>query len=809
MAKFPPDDDALPDPPAGSDPRPSVPMPTAPAPAFGGGGLDVLEDVKRIEQRTSSAGRLAALGAIVLLVVVGGVGLFVGRGYWTRWDEWQQVRSLPLEQQPPKLRDILARTSYDDVRQEIIAELAMMRDVESVPHFIEALDTPGIVRREAAKALSAIGSPRADSAKPKLLAVLPSVTDVDREAVVWALAVLNEPQALDAILREFTAGNLQDEEGFEPRIITRVVGRERLASLVGHESHAVRMLVAQALSEIASGEVVPPLIQLLGDSDGEVVRQAAAGLGRTGDPRSGPPLVALMQKQPRMREGIMESLRQSTSALGLGTVLPAVTDPRTRRELVKMIREAHDPRAGDILAAQLTSDDPEIRSHAAMGLAEIGDARAVAPLAQLMQDTSDEAERTTVGAINALGDLGDRSAMQPLLRLLPRYSYRRAVILKALGACGDAAIGPTVAPLLDSDDSAAAAQALARVRYDGTYRDILTMATRPPQLDMSERSRANEEILIDRTGAIRALGWYGRAEAADTLITIVKDPQDDIMLLRGLAAEELGSVANAQVQQRVLAEITNAQTDPYAREQLVHAFWRRPSAELAPRLLELMRPPQSAEVRRSAAIAVGYAAVPALREPLREMLADAEGRRYAAIAIILGGDAASARALMRVFAEDRETLELTQQYITNQENDWFTFITQQHLESGTFWARLAVTRALRDGIQIEGRREPAAFSWAWEQFIDRLKSGSAVVPDGLNARAIRRALWDGLRGDDAERRTLAAEALGAMMERGLLLASRDLGGNGSEEARSVLRRMNQADTSEQTQEGQQGGATGG
>ena len=49
-----------------------------------------------------------------------------------------------------------------------------------------------------------------------------------------------------------------------------------------------------------------------------------------------------------------------------------------------------------------------------------------------------------------------------------------------------------------------------------------------------------------------------------------------------------------------------------------------------------------------------------------------------------------------------------------------------------------------------------------------------------------RDLYEALRGQEPEKRRLAAEALGAMGERGLLLASRDEPGPGQQEAREVL-----------------------
>ena len=57
---------------------------------------------------------------------------------------------------------------------------------------------------------------------------------------------------------------------------------------------------------------------------------------------------------------------------------------------------------------------------------------------------------------------------------------------------------------------------------------------------------------------------------------------------------------------------------------------------------------------------------------------------------------------------------------------------------------------------------------------------------GLSGVEIRQHLLAHLTGTDAEHRVLVAHVLGSMNELGLLMAARDAGGNGAEEARAVL-----------------------
>ena len=80
-----------------------------------------------------------------------------------------------------KLRDVLSTTTYDDVKVRAIRNLGHFKDKQSVPLLIEQLKTPGVVTRSSRFGLSAISSPDAESAKPALLAALPTA-DVEETA---------------------------------------------------------------------------------------------------------------------------------------------------------------------------------------------------------------------------------------------------------------------------------------------------------------------------------------------------------------------------------------------------------------------------------------------------------------------------------------------------------------------------------------------------------------------------------------------------------------------------------------------------
>ncbi|MCA9610409.1 MAG: HEAT repeat domain-containing protein, partial [Myxococcales bacterium] len=194
---------------------------------------------------------------VVLILAVGGVG-FVwyqqNQQYEHRWDGYRQAQADAADEEDflRRIRGLLPTTQYEDVKIRILQKMAEYRDVESVPLITQQLgsDVP-TVRAGAARALAAIGSPGADSAKAELMRILPNTDARDRAPVVWALAVLGESAAADAIIEEFSSGRLQGQEGFDPRVISNVLGPERLSSndLLNHAEVSVRTLTAAALAE--------------------------------------------------------------------------------------------------------------------------------------------------------------------------------------------------------------------------------------------------------------------------------------------------------------------------------------------------------------------------------------------------------------------------------------------------------------------------------------------------------------------------------------------------------------------------------
>jgi HEAT repeat protein len=748
------------------------------------------EALKKIGHHTSKTGRIVSISVVVGVIALTFMYFKSSDAYEHRMDGFESAKKFEAGSPPmlTALRATLESSNYDDVKVRAIRNLGYFKDPESVPVLIKALDIGGIVRRAAALAIAEIGSPTADAAKPKLLEVLPKCDAKDRPQVVWALAVLKERAATDAILTEFVNGLLQGQPGFDTKVIADAVGVQKLSSpnLVGHENKGVRTLVATALSETATADVVAPLIEMIGrkDEDSVVVRAAVGGLGRVGDPRGARALVSLMQARPDMRQNVIEALRRSTAAPQLCVLVKEAKDVAIERDLVRLLRKTRDSRAADTLASLIAAPDQDTRIEAIHGLAELGDGRAVEPLLTLARSEDDE---VGTDAIDELRALQHPSAGPGLLSLLKDFPYRKAAILRALGASHDQSAGPAIEKELAGDDLGAATKALGELPYLPAYQKLAKMIVRPPNIDFSSPTVENETAYRNRYEAMQGLRYFGKTDpgVARELIKIVEDDKDDFRLVDA-AGEVLGQIADEKLLSTLLEKIKNKALPERVRIAYVQGLWLSPNREFAKQLFPLFGTDTPTEIERAAALALGYAADPANDARLLEMLDPPGTRRSAAVAIVLGGGEEAARKLLTVLNEDRDLRDWLRENIMNNTNDNFNLIIESNFTSGEIYRRLRVAEILK-----ESGSDAASYTYIWGHLIARLQSGW-VGAGGLSSRAILVHLYKALTGSDAKMRRLSAAALASMSEYGLLLAARDIG---IQEAREALKKLDKPTSS--------------
>jgi HEAT repeat protein len=179
--------------------------------------------------------------------------------------------------------------------------------------------------------------------------------------------------------------------------------------------------------------------------DAARAREAAAALGRLGDPTAELALV----------NALADAGLRDVAAASLVAIGPEVVDI-----LVMALRQAHP----DVRDA---SQDPNVRTAIAGILGRIGDQRAVEPLITAL----DDAPEVGLAATEALGRLGDQRAVEPLIRVAAPFGI---TAVKALGELGgeQATVavvdwvmpdGPDGLVRGDADEAAAAIRALGKL----------------------------------------------------------------------------------------------------------------------------------------------------------------------------------------------------------------------------------------------------------------------------------------------------------------------------------------------------------
>lgn len=763
----------------------------SPTPDWTVRSLGVTDDaqMKQLRRHTTNFGRIATavfvLGAIALAVMYGSRH----KGYETRMQGVEAAGRLANDADMLKaLRDAYHKTQYDDVKERVLLNLGHFKDKEALPEMIDGLGRRGIVRRAAALAIARIGNPTASAARNKLLEVLPKTDERDRPQVVWALAVLRESAAADAILEQFKKGLLQSQPGFDPKVIADVLGPERLASpeIIGNADVSIRTLAAQALAEgVAHNPGAESALSTLvqdemkrpeGQQSAEVIRAAAIGLAR--GPKVSPLLLDVLNEKKGIGSSVLDALGHNASAPAIVALAAESKEPKLRLQLLRLLRSSHDARVADPLAAFLNDDDKEIVYAAALALGELGDKRAAPALINIAGGIDDRAAKEALSVLSLVPSHGQAGALADLLK---RQPGRKANILIALGASGAPQATSVIIKALSGDDAHAASIALARTQDAQGYAALRKMIPRPANRDMSTAKVENEDLYRTRLVAVQAAAAFGKADLTSALETVVNDALDDGRIRRA-AAKGMGRIASDADVSKWLEALQSQDTDAAKKRLYALALWQTPRPALVDAFLATVKKTSDIEVQQALGLSIGFS----INDKntiiaLVDMLHNAPTRRAAALALVLGGDASSATSLQRVLSEDKELDDVVRHAATAEDSEWLGLITPAHLISGELMRRLSSLDALRGDSA-----SPSPTAYLWNHMMTLMRA-DVREPGQVDRPLLRTALVEAVNGTSAETREVAAKALAGMGEYGVLNAIIDGKAAGADAARIALR----------------------
>jgi HEAT repeat protein len=830
-AKWPPDDDALP------------PGPGAPSYSGGGGGDDGNFKKGRFGVAAVIVGVLIA-GAAAAIFLIGGTKSAEQLTPKQIAEEKKNVAVLPITEALPKWREWAKKEDVPKLQEEAFAQLAWVKDREGLASIIKGLESSDHrVRGTASTALLEYGIPGGDAAKPALLKALKEADASDKPQIAWALASLHEPAAFEEVMTEYRAGHLAKVQrldgnpAFDPDHLAAMVSLDKLSSLASDESESVRQLVATVLSRTAEPKYTGTLIRLVEDKSVEVAREAAVGLGKIANDQAMQPLLGALAKADKdSRQKFLEALRDGVGGKGLVLALQSVD--KSKRETAKfqtklifdMLRSLEDPRGADALAAYLESSPaPHWKTEAGLRLAEVGDLRAVSPLAwRMKQDPltlynkdfdpeyrQDDNER--VVSARMLADLAvvnpdkrpeiRNEAYEGVYYWMTTKPQPHANALRFMAAADAKEALPKMRSWANpsipfpkegqQEFPPVWATAQSALRYVGWMQDPQSWGTLEAQLRRKpEKVDATMEALLQGGMAVmgmslRAIGvgashgfaQWGDSKAYPILVKYIEDKQNNEQS-RIEACFSLGWVATEEQMKEVAKKVKELdKTDP--KTQLIRgcyleALVRKPLPAATAGLVDLINGAVDLEVQHQAARAIGFGGMtPAITAQLFEKLKSPETRTDAALAILLGGDTDSVRRMIATYNDvDAAALEpLRSAY-----NQTFGYWSDKNYENGDVarWMdnAFAASRVrVRDSLQDW----PKLILARAIQGIDYDNGPHSVTRVQMRVRLLRDA-----RGADEAKRRQAVQILQFMGEKGALMALKAESGPSQELARQAF-----------------------
>ena len=302
----------------------------------------------------------------------------------------------------------------------------------------------------------------------------------------------------------------------------------------------VRMHAAKLLGNLQAAAAVPDLIRLLTDPNGYVKDAAVAALHRIGEPAVSPLLEVLDTKArnliPDEDTGFTAEYRYVASAY-IDDLWMKKYRTATLSAVIQTLGLLTSEASVEPLIATLESE--ELQGAALAALIEMRGA-AVPALLDMLKNGTDE---TRVWVANALGQIGDRRAILPLIEALSTDPYKEVQALAAIalgnmrarGENGSAVIALTAALSYDDTTATNAAEALGKI-------GVSTEET-VQKLTLIAMEKQMRETL--RIAALTAL-WRLKPDAATQSMLLLVFSDETSPVLRANAVKVLSRIQDPQ-----------------------------------------------------------------------------------------------------------------------------------------------------------------------------------------------------------------------------------------------------------------------
>ncbi|MCY2964776.1 MAG: HEAT repeat domain-containing protein [Planctomycetota bacterium] len=299
-----------------------------------------------------------------------------------------------------------------------VSILGKLADKSAVKPLLKLFKTAeGPLKANIAEALGAIGDPLAVG---PLLALLSDPNSDIVLASLGALTRLANSDCVDAISK-FLSHPVSQFRGLAASGLGKIGSARTVSSLtklLDDSDEDVRRRAAEALGQIETPAAVRPLINALHDPAPAVRQEAAEALGMQGDPKAALPLAAALNDD---YQGVRKACAEALGALGDPVAVPALSRflelehvAETRLAGIRSLGQIGDPTGLPILQFLLRLDSAT-RCRACVAIAQI---RSPAALEQLIQLRGDATPEVRYHAAIGLGNSGEPRALKALEEML-------------------------------------------------------------------------------------------------------------------------------------------------------------------------------------------------------------------------------------------------------------------------------------------------------------------------------------------------------------------------------------------------------
>jgi HEAT repeat protein len=315
---------------------------------------------------------------------------------------------------------------------------------------------------------------------------------------------------------------------------------DRLLALLKDSDENVVAQGAWALGQIGDPKAISALAVLSEHKSIEIRGNAVEALGRMYDPKGTCPLVARLKDADEgvrylAARGLFEKFKSGERCPGdVEALIAALGDPKEREWIQMTLGRLKDPRAVQPLIRDLAErGERNMYCHDCVALEEIGDKSAVEPLLPLLHDKNPVIAQ---GVVGTLAKLNDPRAVPSLIGLMKEPSMR-ILAINALVEMKQCQIMPEIRVGLTDEDP----------KMRATVADAVVKCKDVASIDLLIRM-----LGLDRPLAAKALGDLGDSRAVEPLIAILKqkDAKD-----RELAAHALGQLRDPRAVDALIAVV--------------------------------------------------------------------------------------------------------------------------------------------------------------------------------------------------------------------------------------------------------------